>query len=72
MPRSAVLLKVDRGGLLLAGIDEHRKRKERSGFRQAWWCFPVTPAELARECAPDPEDAEEEREQVVAALGPVW
>jgi hypothetical protein len=64
------LVKIDQRGLVLAGVEEHWHRKQRTDYRQAWWCWPVMAADVARDTAPDPELAADEAAALAAALGP--
>src|SRR5262249_10841256 len=61
------LLKVDNRGMLIAGIEEHWQRKQRTDYRQALWCWPVDEERLTAERARDPIDVAEEDDQVRSA-----
>jgi hypothetical protein len=57
---------VDERGMVIVGVEEIWRRKERFDFPQAWWCRVIDPVVYARSLQQgrDPLDAEEEREQI--------
>jgi hypothetical protein len=67
---SARVRTIERRGIVIQGIEETRRRKQRIDFRQAMWCWPVTPADLGAAEVLDPLDAEDEARALADALRP--
>jgi hypothetical protein len=63
----AQLVRWDERGLVLAGVEEVRKRRECLRHRQAWWCRPLGPDAPRSAESTDPLDEDEEREQLALA-----
>ena len=67
----AVVVTVERRGMLLDGVEESFRRKERLERRETWWCKPISEQDYERAMTPDPVDASEavEHLQVAAVAG---
>ena len=65
---SARVRVIERRGVVIQGMEETWRRKQRIDFRQALWCWPVTPAEAMPPERIDPIDAEDEAQAIADAL----
>lgn len=60
----ARLVRIERRGLVLAGVEEFWDRKRCTDYPQAWWCVPLCPAPPRQPTAADLTDRQEAEAQV--------
>jgi hypothetical protein len=66
------LVRWDGRGIVLSGIEEHWRRKERTDYRQAWWVRWLDAAAVARANRPHPIDTEERLEAMAERIAAAW